>query len=130
MKKFIPIIILLLIASLANAAPIIFTPTGVTVTAIYIEPSTNTDTSPLLDLAKTSIYFQIVGASPTKAKDITATTPTGSGNINTTFDIPITEGQEKDIDCWATATDLSGNESAKSNIVRIRIDRLAPSPPQ
>ena len=126
---------LIFVATLASlfmtgTAPALdFTITGVSVTALYQEPATNTDGSALTDLDHTSIYYDL-GAGPVKAKDVPATALTGNGNITTPVDVPVTEGQEKNVIFWVTASDQSGNESAKSATVTKRIDRLAPGPPR
>ena len=53
---------------------------------------------------------------------------TEGGTITVT--VPVAAGQQADVSFWATATDLSGNESAPSLTVVRRIDRLAPAAPK
>lgn len=106
--------------------------TGTEITASYVEPNTNTDGSTLKDLAKTTIYYDIVGDGKAafKGGEVSATAPTGNGNITQKVLIPILTGQESDVEFWATASDITGNESAPSNKVMKRIDRLTPSSPK
>src|SRR4030042_3954101 len=117
MKKFL---IALAMVSLLLAAParaVVFTPTGAIITVDYTEPILNADNSPLTDLAKCTVYYQFGGdPNVVLAKEIPATVVTGGGTVRTTIDIPITPGQEKDIDGWMTATDLTGKEAARSVI--------------
>ena len=105
-----------------------FTVTGTNVDATYTEPSTNANGTPLTDLAKTTIYYDL-GAGPVVAKIVPATALTGGGNVATTITVPVLEGQEADVRFFVTASDTSGNESARSGEVIKRIDRLAPGPP-
>src|SRR3990167_1790290 len=106
-----------------------FTLTGSEVTATYTEPTTNTDGSLLKDLAKTIIFYDIVGDGlpEVKAVEVPATALTGGGSIIQTVLVPIVGNQEADADFWETAVDTSGKSSDKSSVVRKRIDRLAPS---
>lgn len=105
-----------------------FTVTGAVVTATYQEPTVTATNTPLTDLASTSISYDL-GAGPVRARDVPATAPTGGGIITTTVDIPVAANQEVDVRFWATATDTSGNESARSAEVVRRIDRLPPGAP-
>ncbi|RJQ21998.1 MAG: hypothetical protein C4560_02955 [Nitrospiraceae bacterium] len=103
---------------------------GVSVTLDYEEPTTNADlTSALTDLDHTSIYYDL-GSGFVEADRIPATSATGGGHITAGITVPAMEGQEKDVRFKTTATDNSGNESADSNIVTKRIDRLAPAAPK
>jgi hypothetical protein len=107
-----------------------FTVSGVTVSVTYKEPVTSADGSPLTDLKLCSVYYQFTDSdTAVRAKDINASSATGGGNVSYSFSVPVAEGVEKDVDFWATCSDTSGNESKNSNVVRLRIDRLAPSPP-
>jgi hypothetical protein len=107
-----------------------FTVSGVVVNVSYKEPVTNTDGSPLTDLKLCSVYYQFSDSdAAVRAKDINASSLTGGGNVSDSFSVPVAEGVEKDVDFWATCSDTSGNESKKSDVVRLRIDRLAPSSP-
>jgi len=119
----------LLVCLATDSFAINFTVTGTNVESSYTEPTVNEDGSPLSDLAKTTIYYDL-GAGQVKALDVPASSPTGGGQISQTVTVPIVSGQEANVKFWATATDTSGNESAPSNSVTVRIDRLAPGPPQ
>ena len=128
MGKVIVLLIALLIAT--PAAAIDFTVTGASVTATYTEPTTNADATPLADLAKTNVYYQLPGGTPVKGADVPASRPLGGGAISTQVTVPVVAGQDVLVTFWATATDTSGNESARSAEVQRRIDRLAPTAPQ
>ena len=102
----------------------------VKITVDYTEPTVNADGSALTDLNHTSIYYSISGGTAVKATDVNASSVNGGGIISQQITIPISNGQEADVDVWATATDNSGNESANSITVTVRIDKLAPGAPQ
>ena len=124
--------ILGILASLLFVAPawaIDFTVTGASVTATYTEPTTNADLTLLTDLAKTNVYYQLPGGVPVKGPDVAASRPQGGGAISTQVTVPIVAGQDVVVTFWATATDTSANESARSTEVQRRIDRLAPGAP-
>lgn len=125
-KTLLTLLVVCLISSPVYA--IDFLLTGTEVTATYTEPTTNVDGSPLMDLSKTTIYYDLSGI--ITIIDVPATRLTGGGVINQIVTIPIIQGQERDVWFWATASDLTGNESAESVRVMKRIDRLAPSVPQ
>ena len=76
----------------------------------YTEPSTTVEGSPLTDLSKTSIYFDL-GEGRILAKDILATQPTGGGQVFETIVIPIRKKEERSVKICVTATDRLGNES-------------------
>lgn len=101
--------------------------TGAEVTVIYAEPTVNADGSPLVDLDHTTIFHDF-GAGG--FLDVLATTLTGGGIITQTLTVPVLAGVEANVDFWLTASDTSGNESTDSPRVTLRIDRLAPGPPQ
>src|SRR3990170_330159 len=109
---------LALLGLLLLAAPawaIDFTVSGAVLTVTYTEPTTNTDGSPLTDLARTNVYTEILlpGQAPVKGPNVAATTPTGGGAISTTTTVPIGATlpiKEANVKVWATATDASGNE--------------------
>ena len=62
---------------------------------------------------------------------VPATSPAGGGFISQPVVIPgVIPGTESNIDFWARATDLSGNESVDSIHVEKRFDLLSPGPPQ
>ncbi len=86
---------------------------GVTLTVTYEEPSRQADGSPLMDLAKTNVYYQIQGQKPVKGPDIRATKIT----------LPILRGQRVDVTFWATATNRSGRESVPSTKIPGYVNR-------
>jgi hypothetical protein len=126
------ILALLLLATPAWA--IDFTVSGAVLTVTYTEPATNTDGSPLTDLARTNVYteIQLAGQTPQKGPNVAASALTGGGAISTTVTVPIGAAlaiKEANVKVWATATDTTGNESAPSAVVIKRVDQLAPSAP-
>ena len=128
-KAIIVAAILAFFLSLSPGEAMQFTVSGAVVNATYTEPTTNADGSPLIDLASTSVWFQIPGQASVKGPTVPASSSVGGGAINTTVTVPIVAGQEANVGFWATAIDLSANESAPSPKVTLRIDRLAPAPP-
>ena len=111
-----------------------FTVSGAVLTVTYTEPSTNTDGSPLTDLARTNVYTEILlpGQAPVKGPNVAATALGGGGAVSTTITVPIGAAlaiKEANVRVWATATDTSGNESVPSTAVTKRVDQLAPSAP-
>lgn len=80
-----------------------------TVRVSYTEPSTTVEGTPLTDLSKTTIYYDL-GEGRILAKDILATKPTGGGAISETILIPIGK-KEQSVKICVTATDQLGNES-------------------
>jgi len=112
-----------------------FTFEGSSIKAEYKEPvqnELNDDgvNTPLEDLAKTSIKFQVVGGDVVVAKEVPATALTGGGDVVESFVIPALEKKQATVDLWLTATDLVGNESVPSEKTTLSVDRLAPLPPQ
>ena len=105
------------------------TQTGANVDVSYLEPTTNKDGSRLLDLAHTSVFFD-TGSGEVRALDAPASSASGGGTIAVTVTVPIIEGMESNVIFYLSATDKSGNESAKSETQILRIDRLAPAAPQ
>jgi len=99
---------------------------GSQVDVSYTEPTTNADGSPLTDLDHTTTYYDN-GDGPVNAHEEPATALTGGGNIAVQIIVPVADGEEANVDFWATATDQSGNESEKSPIDTERIDRLPPA---
>jgi len=128
------IVLALVILIPTSAWAIDFTVSGAVLTVTYTEPATNTDGSPLTDLARTNVYTEILlaGQTPQKGPNVAATRPAGGGAITTTVTVPIGAAltiKEANVKVWATATDTSGNESAPSIVVTKRVDQLAPSAP-
>ena len=109
-------------------------PTGIEYTVTYTEPTSNSDSTqtPLTDLGKTTIYYDIAtdGLPPIKAKTVSASSVLGGKVITQKVIVPILPGQESDVSFYATATDKSGNESIHSLPIIKRGDRLVPSSPQ
>lgn len=107
-----------------------FTASGTVLTVTYKEPTTNVDGSPLTDLNQTNVYYSINGGAEVKSGNIPPTSVNGGGNVTTTVTVPIAQNQSASVTIRATATDISGNESAKSAAVTKTVDRLPPMPPQ
>jgi len=111
-----------------------FVMTGSNVEATYIEPVNNEpddagNITPLTDLGKTTIKFQVQGSADITTTDVPATAPTGGGSIDQTVVVPALGQKQASVDFWATATDTSGNESVPSAKTTLSIDKLAPMPP-
>jgi hypothetical protein len=106
--------------------PVTVTPEGIKVE--YTEPTTNKNDSPLTDLAKTTIYYDI-GAGLVKAMDVPATSPSGGGAISQVITVPILPESETDVKVCISATDLSNQESDKSANLTVRYDTLPPAAP-
>ena len=75
----------------------------------YSEPTTRADGSPLTNLAKTTIYYDL-GNGLVKAKDILATNPTGGGKVSETLQVPLKPGERITATICVTATDVEGRE--------------------
>lgn len=123
MKKVFILLILMLIPLTVSAWDV--TVTGVNVTISYTEPTTNEDVTPLTDLKDCTVFYNIGGGWVT-GKIVPASVATGGGSQSTVFEVPITQGMERDVQFKGTCADISGNISKDSNIVTKRIDRLAP----
>ena len=128
-RLFLALAMLLLTPALTWAFTVTVTGTEVTVT--FTEPTANADTppTPLTDLSHTNIYYQMAGSAVVQEPNIPATLATGGGTITDFVTVPVLAGQEADVLFWVTATDTSGNVSADSEVVVIRIDRLPPAAP-
>lgn len=98
-------------------------PNGVELRVTYVEPSARADGTPLTNLAKTTVYYQVPGKGVGKSPDIAATKPTGGGRIETTILVPIVKGEGGYVSFWVTATDESGRESSPSERIERLIDR-------
>lgn len=90
-----------------------------TVTLTWTAPTTNTDGTPLTDLAGYKLYYGKVSGTYTSVITIVGnvTTYTVTGLLDGTYYFVV------------TAYDAVGNESAYSNQVSYTIDTLAPSRP-
>lgn len=132
MKKLLGALCLLCLAGQAYALTL--TPTGAEVSVEYTEPDrTAFDDDgldfPLDDLAKTVIFYDM-GSGPVVAKEVPATSLSGGSNISTTVVVPVVGRRKRDVAFWVIAVDIAGNESGKSTVETIRIDRLPPAPPR
>lgn len=129
MKGILATIVFILVLSTVVYS-IDFTPTATEIVVTYNEPTVNADGSAIADLAYTTTYYQIgTGTAVKVSPDVKASSVKGGGAVSTKATIPIGPGIEANVTVWATATDLSGNESTKSQSVTKRIDRLPPGPP-
>lgn len=130
MRKYVVfavMLVALLAATLAHA--IDFTASGTILTVTYTEPTQNVDGSPLTDLAKTTVYYSLNGGADVKGVEMPASNPKGGAGVTTPLTVPIAQNQSATVTVRATATDTSGNESAKSASVTKTVDRLSPMPP-
>jgi hypothetical protein len=85
----------------------------------WTPPTTNSDGTPLTDLAGYKVYCGTVSGKYTVKKDV--------GNVVKWDSKPILpDGHWY---CVVTAYDYSGNESKYSNEVNYKLDRLAPAGP-
>lgn len=100
-----------------------------TVEFTYQEPTTSADGSTLDDLKETRCYMQPQGGVASVVKLAPASSPNGGGSIDVIAQASTQPGQQQNFDCWVTAVDTAGNESAKSNVVQIRIDMVPPAAP-
>lgn len=118
----------LVFAPVSHAVDVVITGTEVAYT--YTEPTTNSDGSPLNDLQRICVYYDLNGGTSVKVLDEPATSKNGGGTKTVKFMVPITESMETVLHFWSTAIDESGNTSANSVVLVKRIDKLAPAAPQ
>ena len=123
MRKLIIVLMVLMLPSMACAMNV--TLSGVDVTVNYTEPTDNTDGSVLIDLDRTEITNSFNSDKVT----VPATIISGGGNVSQVISIPITAGQEADVQIDVVACDTSDNCSTPTSKT-VRIDRLSPSPVQ
>jgi hypothetical protein len=97
--------------------------------ATYTEPTKSVDGVLISDLSYTSIYYQVGTQTPVKVPQVPATKPQGGGSIATSVLFPLAAGQRSIVKFWVTATDLTGNESNKSNEVTLNLERVSPDAP-
>jgi len=104
--------------------------TGSNIRVTYLEPTTNSDGSPLADLTKTEVEadwgsgFQVVGS-------VQASSQNGGGQQAIDFTVPVnTAGAELTVKIRAFAFDDNNNKSEPSQEIVLSIDTLAPAPPQ
>lgn len=135
MKTFLFALVAVALSALPAAA-FTLTPVGAVMSAQYTEPTTNTDSSALDDLAATNVHWRlcptsgVCSAAFTVEANVPASAPTGGGVKTTTFTVPVAVGQQANVEAYVTAVDLSGNTSPDSTHVTKRVDRLSPSAPQ
>jgi len=79
-------------------------------TVKYTEPTTRGGGKPLKNLSHTTIYIY-TESSLLKMKEVSATSPTGGGNISEMLFLPITQGESLQVTICVTATDSEGHES-------------------
>ena len=105
MIKTLILIALILVPQLSCAC------SGIRFTEKWIEPITNSDGTPLTDLAKTTLYYQVNTSTPVK-KDYPAKLLTGGATKTVSF-TPIMncKTQTNTVKKWVTATDTKGYES-------------------
>lgn len=112
-----------------------FIVTGSNVQAKATEPTLNEVdnngvNTPLTDLGKSTIKFQVVGEpDPVIAKEVIASSPTGGGAIDETIVIPALNEKQATVELWMTSTDTTGHESVPSVKTTLIVDNLAPLPP-
>jgi hypothetical protein len=101
-----------------------------TFTVQYVEPSKNTDGTPITNLAYCSMLYSIDGR-VTEAAKVSALSPTGGGNGSWIGYVAVQDNTAKDVLIWATATNLAGLTSDSSVVVTIHVDRThaIPMPP-
>ena len=118
MIKTLILIVLILAPQLSGAC------SGIRFTMRWTEPTTKVDGTPLTDLAKTTLYYQINTAIP-KAKDYPSKVSTG-GISKTASLTPLMNCKSKlnVITWWVTATDTSGLISQPSNSVIVNIPMI------
>ena len=104
--------------------------TPVTLDVVYTEPVVNADGTPLEDLGTTRVYCSVAGAPPSERVTTPASNLNGGAMIQVLIPLDVPAGAETSVDCHATATDLSGNESADSNHIVVTYDFLPPAPPE
>lgn len=116
MKRYLSGILGMLIASVCLAT-----------TVTFDEPSTNTDGSPLTDLASHRVYRGQSPGNYTEHYDVPASGPNGGQTVTNQIPDPTSYGTYY---YAATSLDSSGNESSPSNEVRHDFfDRVAPAAP-
>lgn len=81
-----------------------------TTTIMYDEPTTNSDGTPLRDLALTTIWCQVQGQPEMKCSDMPATSMNGGGHIKTTHVFPNMSTGTR-VTYRLTADDTAGNRS-------------------
>lgn len=123
------LIIVLLTALLLPLSPTLSAAcSGIRYHFIWTEPKLNSDNTLLTNLAKTTLYYSL-NSGVVKKKDYTATKPTGGGAKSAYITINMNcETKVNSMSAWATATNLSGIESAKGNVVIKAVPALGGGP--
>lgn len=89
----------------------------------WTQPSTNTDGTPLLDLAGNKVYCGLVSGQYTIIKDAGLPALAGKEALYPTGNVIIKDGSYY---CAITAYDTHNNESAKSNEALYFLDKTPP----
>ncbi|HJQ99695.1 MAG TPA: hypothetical protein VJ826_15380 [Candidatus Polarisedimenticolaceae bacterium] len=126
-KRIVASAIALLCASFALAARNV--PGGVEITVQYQEPNLSSDGSPISDLLRTSVFYNL-GQGDVKLFDQPASSPNGNGNVNRLAVVPFLPGRQQNVTFYAVAVDSFTNLSVQSNVVVFRFDTLAPGAPR
>ena len=92
-------------------------------------PDDNGAVAPLDDLAFTRVYHSINGEVPVAGPNVLATGLVGGQTVTTTVTVILPTPGKYVVEIWATATDTSGNESDRSNVIVKRFDFVKPKPP-
>ncbi len=79
------------------------------ITVRYMEPTTNSQGQALLNLTKTTLYYDL-GKGWTKIADIPATNPRGGGTIQKTISLKTSRKDSMDLKICVTATNINGLE--------------------
>jgi hypothetical protein len=95
-------------------------PTGVTFTVSYTEPTTNTAGGPP-NLSNTTIYYKL-GTGTESSLVVPATSTAGGGVITKPVTVPILPGQVGTINVQVTASNSAG-ESVRTGVVSKTDDR-------
>lgn len=103
--------------------------TGTTVQGTWTEPTQNATGTPLMDLASTTLFYEIPGGMEMLCAEAPATSPQGGQQVTGSCTVPVGNDMEADVHFRVRAADTSGNESAPSPDVVRRVDHLAPAAP-
>ena len=129
MKTLIALLVAILaLAGVAHA--IVVTPTGATADVDYTEPATNADGTPLTDLSHCNVYAKPATDAEIKFPNVPASAPTGGAARTVNIAVAALPGASTSYAVTASCTDLTGNESLRSPVVNLVVDRLAPAPPK
>lgn len=90
----------------------------------YNEPTTNADGTPLTDLAKVLVYYDM-GTGGYLAQEIKASSMTGGSEIEFDIMIPVDKRiQGVKVALYAVAVDIHGNESEESNTISVEFGEI------